>query len=350
MPSTRRSASKSFDGAPEELQTEQITAEKRKSGNKPEHDAKRKKITGNDNSPEAKQSSNNRETIEHSSKRAAEMPASIIEKGIIYFLTRSRIDTEEPETVADLQRTYFILRPLAKDAKLGEDAIPDAPAARLITVPKKTFPKSHKDKFMVFVESTKKTMAHLKDEFFQGSEYETKTMGMRKEHPVTVIGEGVYAITLTGRTSHLTYILAIPSEPGKIQTDLGIRDKGSFVISLKNPTIKGPQNAQLPESPDFPKAILDEFKGLRWIPVQKPDHLDYPSAQLLLIGEGQGNFGSAMETTEADNKDEKKDDPERELEKLEGEEEFRIDHLHGDNSVFDDLHVSKNEFQLKSTW
>lgn len=183
------------------------------------------------------------------------MPSNILEKGVIYFFTRGRVSVDEPESVQDLQRSYFVLRPLPTGAKLNDGAIPDASANRLLALPKKVWPKSGKDKFMVFVEQAKTSMQELKDSFFQGSEYSTKTTGTRQQHPVTPLGEGVYAITTTGngRESHLAYMLTIPREPGEMQEDVGIRAKGSFVMSLKNPTVKGPANASLPQGPDWPK-------------------------------------------------------------------------------------------------
>jgi uroporphyrinogen-III synthase len=264
-----------------------------------------------------------------SSLRGAKIPSTIIEKGIVYFLARGKVNTEAPKSLSELQRSYLVLRRLPKDAKLGEGAVPDAPVSRLIAIPKKSLPKSGKDRFMVFVEKSKSTMTDLKESFFSGEQHETKTRGTSKTPPIMPIGEGVYAITNTGRSSHLAYILAIPSEPGKLQSDLGIRERGSFIISLKNPTVGGPANAQLSEKPNFPKHIMDDFGGLRWIPIQKSEHLDYPNAQLLVVGEGQGEFRGAVIADHGSGRDAQEEGPEEELEKLDDEENIRISHLKG---------------------
>lgn len=155
----------------------------------------------------------------------------------------------------DLQRSYFVLRPLPPGGKLGDGVIEDTKNNRLLALPKKVWPKSAQDKFMVFVEQAKAPMTELKENFFQGSEYDTKTTGVRQAHPITPLGEGVYAITSTGNRgeTHLAYMLTIPQEPGEMQEDVGIRSKGSFVMSLKNPEVKGPANATLPQTADFPK-------------------------------------------------------------------------------------------------
>jgi hypothetical protein len=140
--------------------------------------------------------------------------------------------------------------------------------------------------------------------------------------------------------------LTIPKEPGELQDEMGIRTKGSFVLSLKNPKNKGPANAQLSESPDFPEEIMNDFGGLAWMPVHKSEYLDYPNAQLLLIGEGQDKFGSALEGV-----DDKKDDPEQELEKLEDEDQIRVQALHNEDAVFEDLHIKKGDYpEVKTTW
>ena len=85
------------------------------------------------------------------------MPSSILEKGIIYFLIRNHVGVNDAESVSDLQRTYFVLRPLPKGAKLDNGAIEDL-QNRLLALPIKTFPKSHRDSFMAFVEKANMTV------------------------------------------------------------------------------------------------------------------------------------------------------------------------------------------------
>lgn len=103
--------------------------------------------------------------IEHSSQREKEVPSNILEKGLIYFFTRNRVGIDDAESVGDLQRTFFVLRPLPTGAKLGEGAIPDLKNNRLFALPKKTMPKSHTDRFMAFVEKANTTIQDLKDNF-----------------------------------------------------------------------------------------------------------------------------------------------------------------------------------------
>ncbi|GME39919.1 uncharacterized protein LTHEOB_2015 [Neofusicoccum parvum] len=288
--------------------------------------------------------------VQEDPKREQKMPTNILEKGIIYFFIRSRVGVEDPEGAEDLQRTFFVLRPLPKEAKLGDGAIEDSENNRLFALPKKVFPKSSSDRFMAFVEKGKTTMKNLKETFFAGSEYETKTQGTRVVPSATPVGEGVYALTENGGSSHLVYMLTIPSEIGEVQQELGLREKASYVMSAKNPERKGPASAQLDQNPDLPKEILEEFRGRAWAPV-KPNYLQYDNVQVLLIGEGAGdNLGRALEPKSKDQKA-GKEEPQEELEKLEHEDELRVEHLHGDDTVFDDLKISKDEYpKVPTTW
>jgi hypothetical protein len=301
--------------------------------------------------------------IEESSQREKKMPSNILEKGVIYFFTRNRVSVDEAESVGDLQRTFFVLRPLPTGAKLGDGAVQDTQNNRLFALPKKVFPKSHNDRFMAFVEKANTSIQELKDSFFQGSEYNTQTQGTRKNDPVTPVAEGVYLITRTeDATTHLVYSTTIPSEIGEVQEDLGIKDQGSFVISVKNPERSGPASASLPQKPDFSKEIIEEFRGLAWSEV-KPKYLDHEYCQILLIGE---NTDKAVEPT-TKNERHNKETPKEEIEQLEHEDELRVQHLKGksgrltalsctnvfsgDDSVYEDLKISKDEYpKLPTTW
>ena len=76
------------------------------------------------------------------------------------------------------------------------------------------------------------------------------------------------------------------------------------------------------------RRILNEFRGLRWMPLQ-PKHLDYENAQFIVIGEGSGELDKATEPQEKDEKHDK-DTPLEEMEKLEHEDEIRVKHLKGE--------------------
>lgn len=190
--------------------------------------------------------------VEQSSKREETTPSSVLEKGLIYFFFRGRVGIDEPSDVDEIARSYIVLHPIPHGAKLGEGPIGDHGTNRLLALPKKVLPLSPKDKFMVFVEKVNVDLEEIKSTL-GSSDYATKTVGVRHTPSATPIGEGVYAITSNGRESHLAYILTVPSPVSEVQRDVGLREKGSFVTSAKNPKYPSPANASLPQAPEFPQ-------------------------------------------------------------------------------------------------
>jgi hypothetical protein len=189
--------------------------------------------------------------------RDEEVPSNILEKGIIYFFFRGRVNTgtdgNAPSSVNDIARSFILLRPIAADAKLGSGPIGDAGNSRLLAVPKKVLPQTGRDRWICFVEKAGVSFDRLKEEFLSGSDYATKTKGTRHTPAATPVGEGIYAITTTGRESHLAYMLTLPAELGEVQTAIGLKEKGSFIISTRNPGYSAPRNARLPKGPEYPK-------------------------------------------------------------------------------------------------
>lgn len=192
-----------------------------------------------------------------------DVPSSILEKGIIYVFFRPRVNVTDPESVQDVARSYLLLRPLAPDARLGEGPIGDRGNSRLLVIPKKSVPQSPGERLMVFVDMAQVSFEQLKEDFLKGAERETKTRGTSHIPPVTPAAEGVYAITSTGRESHLAYVLTLPEEMGDVQKELGFEKEGSFIVSTKNPSYPGPSNAQLPKKPDFSQEYVVVARLLR---------------------------------------------------------------------------------------
>ncbi|KAI0474435.1 hypothetical protein F4859DRAFT_522059 [Xylaria cf. heliscus] len=289
-------------------------------------------------------------TAEKPDARKGEVPSSILEKGIIYFFFRGRVGIDEPSDVDEIQRSYMILRPLDNDAKLGEGTIQDTGNIRLVAVPKKVFPRSGRERWIAFVEKSDISLKTLKEEFLSSSEYETKTVGTRHTPAAKPAAEGIYAITTTGRESHLAYMITLPSELGEVQAELGLRKKGSFIISTRNPEYDAPRGTTLPKGPDYPEDIRDEFRARRWAP-SLPHHLNHVNTQFLLVGESSG-IAKATEPQKEDEK-EGKEKPEEELEKLEDEDTHRMETLRDDDSaaIFADLGVlAKGYTKLETTF
>ncbi|KAL8673539.1 MAG: hypothetical protein Q9168_002028 [Polycauliona sp. 1 TL-2023] len=288
------------------------------------------------------------DAIEKSAKREESTPSSILEKGVIYFFFRGRVGINEPSDVSDIARSYIVLRPLPHGAKLGDGPIGDAGHNRMLALPKKVLPVSPKDRFMTFVEKTNVTMEEIKSTL-SSSDYMTKTAGSRHTPAAAPIGEGVYAITSTGRETHLAYILTIPGEVSEVQDGVGLKQRGSFVTSAKNPTSAAPAGASLPKGAEYPKEILDEFRGRGWMPLE-PKLLDYENTQFIMIGHNEDALEKATAPQPEDEK-QNKEEPKEEMEKLVHEDELRVEHLKGDDTVFEDLGLSSKEYPpLQTTW
>ncbi|KAJ5046604.1 uncharacterized protein L3040_003843 [Drepanopeziza brunnea f. sp. 'multigermtubi'] len=298
------------------------------------------------NGPEA--SNTNGSKQEGSEKREAAIPSSILEKGIIYFFFRARVGVEDPNGIEDVARSYIVLRPLPLGAKLGEGPLEDSGNARLLALPKKMLPKSRQDRFLVFVEQPNATIKDLREQF-SSNDYATQTSGTSHIPAATPFAEGIYAITSTGRESHLAYHVTMPAI-GEIQKELGLNEKGSYVVSAKNPNAPGPANATLDNPAQYPEHIQSKFRNLRWMPLE-PELLNYQHTQFLIIGEGLGDMDKAVEEMSRDERDDETETPGEEMAKLEEEDHRRVQHLEQDDPIFADLGLSSKEYpKMQTTW
>lgn len=229
--------------------------------------AKKRKIVANDENDskekteEDRQHKNTATTAEKRSiSKLAAQPADthtqtksrVLEKGLLYYFIRGRVGIDLPKSIKDIARGYLILRPISNDTKL-HGVLPAVATARLIAVPKKMLPASPGDRFMAFVEKSNASYDELRESFLKGEDYETKTAGHRHSPDAMPVGEGVCVITTTGRESHLSYMATLPNKLGELQNALRFNEKGSFILSSKNPGYKGPTFARLPNGPDYPR-------------------------------------------------------------------------------------------------
>ncbi|OJJ99320.1 hypothetical protein ASPACDRAFT_52720 [Aspergillus aculeatus ATCC 16872] len=240
--------------------------------------------------------------VETSQEREEKVPSNILEKGIIYFFYRSRVNVTDPQGVDDVARTFVVLRPTPLGATLNakQGPVDTGAKCRVMALPKKRFPTSGRDRVMGFVEKAGQSMKALQESFIAGGQYDTATQGERTVPDARPYAEGVYAITSTKRTSHLAYVLTIPDQIGSLQEDFGLRARGSWVVQSKNPKHPGPSYAQLPKDPEYPDSVLAKFGDYRWRPLE-PEFIDYPNAQFLVVGEAVDELGKAA-TAEEDGK------------------------------------------------
>lgn len=212
------------------------------------------------------------------------VPSNVIEKGLVYFFYRGRVNVPEAHSMQDVARSFFILRPtpLGSAVDRGQGAADTGAKCRLLMLPKKKYPRSGKEREMGFVEKAGISMKKLQDTFIPGDSYETSTRGIREVPEAKPYAEGVYAITTTKRATHLVYHITLPEKTGEIQEDFGLSDRGSWLMQSKNPKLPGPPFARLPQEPEFPErlvalfCLLDEFT-LTEKPLQHPAEIPGPS-------------------------------------------------------------------------
>lgn len=205
---------------------------------------------------EAEKPANGNDTaVKESPEREDIVPSNILEKGILYFFYRPRVNVEEAHGINDVARSFIVLRPTPKGAVVDHQQGSLEPGARcrLMALPKKKFPTSAKERDLAFVEKAGQSMKALHENFISERKYETSTQGERTIEEAKPYAEGVYAITSTKESSHLAYILTIPGELGSIQEDFGLQQRGSWIVQVKNPKYPAPPNAQFARTPEYPE-------------------------------------------------------------------------------------------------
>ena len=180
-----------------------------------------------------------------------------LEKGMIYFFYRSRVDVGSTGTcgIHDVARTSIVLRPnLCKEALDQQDGSPRfGDRFRLIVVPKKVLPQTPHMREMGFVEKAGITLDELQETFITGMNYETQTRGPRTIPDARLYARGVYSITSAQHGSYLNYFLTDPEHIGPVQTDLGLQKRGRWLVQSKNPNVTSPLSVSLPHNPSYPQ-------------------------------------------------------------------------------------------------
>jgi hypothetical protein len=215
----------------------------------------------------------------------------VLEQGEIYFFYRSKVKAKEdkehqPQTLADIHRFYILLHPENK------------PLYRLCILGRKHMPdiQAH-EKFWITVEKVTKNRNELKD-YLQAETYQTKTRGERLLPQAMPCGEGSYAITQSDKQTYLTYRLVRPKQKGEIQEQFNVPEQAIYVLSVKNQAIAGSKGRRA----DFPKYLQDKLGSLRFVPLETSDFLDYPNAELLLIGANMSAPAEVMEEGKSESK------------------------------------------------
>lgn len=202
---------------------------------------------------------------------------SVLERGNIFFFYRPRAhppgEDAAPKGLEDIERSYIVVHVKGKTLY------------RLIVLGRKRLSDVRKhDKEWAFVYRVSYIPGEIEDQL-RHEEYKTKTRGERVRPAARPAGEGAYALVRHEDHTHIAYVLALPEEPGPVQRALEIEREPSYIISVKNPEAPSPPEAGLPpdEAAKYSKELEEKFHGRRFLPVDPPELLDYPGAQLLLM-------------------------------------------------------------------
>jgi len=255
--------------------------------------------------------------------------SSIIERGHIFFFYRPKVEHKEAHSMEDVQRLYMCLCPIG-----SSDTV-----KRLLVITRKMLPETdeksrlgHSNKFWSFVEKASQKVEDI-DAALGEEHYETQTRGDRFVAAARPVAEGFYAIVTheKGHT-HLAYVLELPKELGPVQKAFHIHKEGSFVISVKNPQREAKGFFRgLAKKAHYPEELQKKFEGRAWLPVDPTRFLDFPNAEVLIIGATDDivkEFGKVGE-------------------KIESDEEKDMKHISKD-SLFEELHLSKKEHPPKA--
>jgi len=203
-------------------------------------------------------------------KQEEEIP-KVLEKGQIYFLYRPKVEKSEVHSMDEVQRFFVLLRPYHHNLK------------RLLIIGNKHLPhpERHETGYAV-VEMVSEDIGEIDKKHFEFDTYQTKTLGERHEFPARPVGEGLYAIFEHHGSMRLAYILELPEIPGQVQRAFDIKDEGSFIFTVKNPSVN-----ETARRKDFPKEVLDQLggkEGRRWAPRVHPDVLDHEGIEMMIVG------------------------------------------------------------------
>ena len=207
----------------------------------------------------------------------------ILEQGNIYFFYRPKAmqspNSIEPlENLENIQRFYIVLKPKHD------------PHYRLMMMGKKRLPeiKTH-EKYWGTVDFVTTKKAEI-TKAFQLTRYSTKTQGEKTLAKVCPCGDGKYVIVKKANSTYLSYKLTSPDTINAIQMAFHIPPVANYQLSIKNQQLAGIDSGK---EAQFPATLKEKFKQLRFFPADPPSFLNYPGAEILLIGISEKNVASS---------------------------------------------------------
>jgi hypothetical protein len=200
--------------------------------------------------------------------------AQVLEEGDIFFCYRPAVDADRVRGLADVQRFFVIMKPRTK------------PVFRRLIIGRKHLPGAEEhERTWAAVDLVTSHPEEIEDDLDPAG-YETRTRGRRQVQAARPAGEGVYAVASHNGHTHLAYALELPDRPGPVQLELNINPEASLVITVRNPDLPAPTRSGIPPSrgANYPDTLRQRFTGRRFTELDPPEFLDFPGAELVLIG------------------------------------------------------------------
>ncbi|AIL64609.1 hypothetical protein NOVO_01010 [Rickettsiales bacterium Ac37b] len=196
---------------------------------------------------------------------------SILQKGIIYFIYRPKVETHPKSSGDDIQHFFIVLKPETEKQLI------------VLVVGKKKLP-NNKEHHFAFVNKIESSLEAFMEDFEEKT-YFTHTKGKRTLPAAKLISEGSYIISDHHNHTHLFYTLTSSSERKDIKK-FGIMQYGDFIIHVKNPNSYSPSKQGLSANQKalYPNKLQNIFKDYKFIPVKPVDFLNYEGAEILLTG------------------------------------------------------------------
>lgn len=218
---------------------------------------------------------------------AAVEEAKTLEQGSITFLYRPRVEEQNPEELADVQRFLLVL---SADGAAFE---------RAIVIGRKHLPASaRRERFWGFVDLV--LTPYDMHNALGAQVYGTKTRGLRHLPAARPFARGTYDLSTHGSHSHLRWHIDA-FEPDPVADTLQLERDADYIVTIANPD---PVAWGLLEPPDlqaslfddlelhvtvpapFPPALQQRFRNRRFVQLDSTDWLDYPGAEIVFVGAG----------------------------------------------------------------
>jgi hypothetical protein len=200
----------------------------------------------------------------------------VLETGTLHFLYHAPAGVEHPKRLEDILRLHLLLSPDGH------------PLWRLLIVGAKKLPEldGHGERGWAFVDRVAASLPDLGPEVRVLTSAEPSRAELTANAEVRRAGQGSYVLARHHDHVHFAYALDIPEAPEEVRRILQIPPEGSFLVSVKNPEAASPPGMGLAprEKAKFAAGLQKEFRGRRFVPLDPPEFLNYPGAELLFIG------------------------------------------------------------------